>query len=701
MRSAWSDPDAAAAIAEYTGRFPRICDRELALRTYTSRLIGQEPALVLHGGGNTSVKTTRVDLFGEPVPVLCVKGSGWDLATIEPPGLPAVRLAPLQALRRLDALDDAAMVLAARQALVDAGAPDPSVEVLLHAFLPHRFIDHSHADAILALVDQPRARELAAEVFGESLAVVPYVMPGFALAKLAAEVYEAHPACEGLLLLQHGLFTFGDDARTSYQRHIAAVTRAEAFLAARARSCPPAQVRAPAPASALATTTAAARPAPRDLTPRWPVIAALLRGRLELAGGRPILHLRQSPAIRDFVDAPELAALALRGPATPDHVIRTKQFPLVLDLDALAPVDDEMAVGAAIDRALADYRRRYRDYFTRQTEGRGLTRVALDPDPRVILIPGLGLCGVGEGEKAAKIAADLYEHTITIIGDAEAVGAYQALGEDDLFDMEYWPLEQAKLGARAPRPLAGQVVVITGAAGGIGQACARAFAAAGAHLFLVDRDPAVHALARALGAAAAVVDVTDREAVDAAIDACVRRFGGVDGLVSNAGAAVQAPISTCPPGQLEASLAVNLLAHQWAAAAVTRVLRRQGRGGYLLFNASKAAFNPGEGFGPYAIAKAALVALMKQYALEHGRDRIRANAVNADRIRSGLLPPEVVESRARARGLDPAAYFRANLLAREVTADDVAQAFVGLALAGSTTAAVVTVDGGNIAASPR
>lgn len=682
MKSAWSDADAAATVAALTGA-DSACPEDLALRVYTSRLIGREPALVLHGGGNTSVKTSLADELGEPCEVLCVKGSGWDLGGIAPRGLPALRLGPLQALRRLRALDDAAMVNAARLHLLDASAPNPSVEVLLHAFLPHKFIDHSHADAILALVDQPGAVDLAREVFGDRLAVVPYVMPGFALAKLAAEVQERSPGCEGLLLLQHGLFTFGASARESYERHVAAVTLAEEAIAARRRARPPAPPSPPRP----------------ELRRRWPAIAPILRGLLGAEGRRYLLHLRESPAIRAFVDRDDLADRSGRGPITPDHVIRTKARPLVAQLP---DTDDPAAIADALRPLVEDFRAEYRAYFARQSGGRGLARIALDPDPRVVLIPGLGICGAGPREQDARIAADLYEHTVSVIDDAEAVGRYQALPEDDLFDMEYWPLEQAKLGASKPAPLASRVVYITGAASGIGEACARAFAAAGAHLFLVDHH--AEGLARVAGelkAAHAVVDVTDRAAVEASIAACVGRFGGVDGVVSNAGNAPQGAIATCPPEVLEASLRLNLLAHQWVASAAARVMITQGLGGFLLFNASKAAFNPGEGFGPYAIAKAGLVALMKQYALELGRHRIRASAVNADRIRTGLFPAEVVEARAKARGVDPGEYFRANLLHREVSASDVAKAFVHLALAESTTGAVLTVDGGNIAASPR
>lgn len=670
MHSAWSDADARAAVAHYTTKFPRTCNEDVALRVYTSRLLGREASLVLHGGGNTSVKTTLPDDLGEPTAVACIKGSGWDLASLEPPGLPAVRLAPLQALRNLDALGDEAMVAALRARLIDPAAPNPSVEALLHAFLPHKFIDHSHADAVLALVDQRNAEQLCAELFGPDYPVVPYVMPGFALARRAAEAVEARPGCHGLLLLGHGLFSFGADARESYERHIAAVTRAEAYIRDRRLHM---EVTAGEPDGAAFVR-----------------VAPLLRGRL---GKRFVLHWRPVPEAMSFAADPEVRSLAGRGPITPDHVIRTKQRPLVFNRAPDA---------AAIDQALAAYRAAYTDYFKEQCEARGVMRTMLDPEPRVVLAPGLGIIGIGVDEAAAKIAADLYEHTIAVIRDAEAIGRYQALPDGDIFDMEYWSLEQAKLGKTPVKPLAGQVVYVTGAASGIGLASARRFAAAGAHLYLVDRDgERLAAAAGPLKAAHEVVDVCSRAAVEASIDRAVLRFGGIDGVISNAGAAFQAPIASCPEDQLRASLELNLLSHQWVAAAAMRVLAAQGSGGFLLFNASKAAFNPGEGFGPYAVAKAGLVALMKQYALEGARLGVRANAVNADRVRTGLFPPDVVAARAAARGVPADEYFRANLLGREVTADDVAEALLGLALAASTTGAVVPVDGGNLAAAPR
>jgi NAD(P)-dependent dehydrogenase (short-subunit alcohol dehydrogenase family) len=312
------------------------------------------------------------------------------------------------------------------------------------------------------------------------------------------------------------------------------------------------------------------------------------------------------------------------------------------------------------------------------------------------------MIGVGGSPAAASVAADLYEHTIDVIDAAEAVGRYQALPESDLFDMEYWSLEQAKLGKQSARVLEGRIVFITGAARGIGAAAARAFARAGASLYLVDLEAEpLAALAKSLKAASEVVDVADEQALRRSLQNCALTYGGLDGVVSNAGFAPQSAIATCPTELLQRSFAVNFFAHQWLASEAFDLFQRQGIGGFLLFNASKAAFNPGPGFGPYALPKAALVALMKQYALEGGALGIRANAVNADRIRTGLRSADDVERRAAARGLEVDAYFRSNLLGREVTAGDVADAFVFLATAESTTGCVVTVDGGNLAASPR
>jgi rhamnose utilization protein RhaD (predicted bifunctional aldolase and dehydrogenase)/NAD(P)-dependent dehydrogenase (short-subunit alcohol dehydrogenase family) len=681
VKSRYTDTDAAEFIARYA-HTPG-CNEDIALRVYTSRLLGSDGALVLHGGGNTSVKTLLRDDTGALVDVLCVKGSGWDLDTLEPRGLPAVRMDSLVRLRERDALSDEDMVNAQRTRLLDASAPNPSVETLLHAFLPATFIDHSHADAVLALANQPNSAELCREVFGDTLAIVPYVMPGFALAKLAAQVAAAHPSAHGLVLLNHGLFTYGATAQESYERHIAAVDKAERFIATRV--------------AALGDNVA--RKVPKPLDYAW--LAPILRGELSGPGAAPrfVLARRTSPAIESLLSRGDLEDLATRGVPTPDHIIRTKNTPLVLRLSADM---DEAAVRATLRAALEEYRKRYREYVARESNAKQRTVKALDPDPRVFLIPGVGVVTAGATLTAARIAGDLYEHTAGILENAEALGHYQPLPEHELFDMEYWSLEQAKLGKAAGRPLDARVVFITGAASGIGAACARRFQSLGANVFLTDRDAsALATLASTLRVPHAACDVTDATAVQTALEACIHAFGGVDVVVSNAGVAPQGRMHEVALDTLRGSFEVNFFAHQHVAAAATRVMRRQQLGGALLFNASKAAFNPGPDFGPYAIPKAAVVALMKQYALENGDAGIRSNAVNADRVRTGLLPRGFVAERAAARGLSEDAYFVSNLLGAEVRAEDVAQVFTDLALAERTTGCVVTVDGGNIAAAPR
>jgi rhamnose utilization protein RhaD (predicted bifunctional aldolase and dehydrogenase)/NAD(P)-dependent dehydrogenase (short-subunit alcohol dehydrogenase family) len=692
----WSDDGAAEAVRRYGSDG---VGEELALRTYSARLLGADPDLVLHGGGNTSVKTTVTGLLGETIPVLCVKGSGWDLATIEPPGHPAVRLEPLQALRRLDRLTDEQMVAAQRSNLIDPAAPNPSVEALLHAFLPHAFVDHTHATALLALADQPDAEAVCRRVYGDRVALVPYVMPGFSLAKAAAEAFEAADAraraagvdLEGMVLLRHGLFSFGSTARQSYERMIDLVATAEAWLSRGDRT-----------------------PRPVSLPPR-PVAAAVLLPRLRGALGRAgeaagaprrwSLALRATPLARAVVDDDRLPEWACRGVATPDHVIRTKARPLVLPP---APQDGDGAAlerwSAALEEAMDHYTGAYRAYFDRQNVRVGGGRQALDPLPRVIAVPGLGLVGVGRSAADAAVVADIAEAWGRTLLAAESIGRFQPVGEDDTFDMEYWSLEQAKLGRAVEKPLARQVVLVTGGAGGIGAATARAFAAAGADLAVLDRDEtAAAAVAARCGrrALALATDVTDPQAVRQAIDRVVDHFGGLDIVVSNAGGAWTGAIATLSGTDLRASFELNLFAHQSVAQAAVAVFHAQGFGGQLLFNVSKQALNPGAGFGAYGIAKAALLALMRQYALEEGGAGIRSNAVNADRIRSGLLDEGMIRERAAARGVTPAQYMAGNLLAAEVRAEDVADAFVALAAMERTTGAVLTVDGGNVAAMVR
>lgn len=686
MRNLWSDAEAEAAVAEGAARG---IDPDLALRLYSARLLGGEPRLVRHGGGNVSVKTVARDLYGDEVEVLRVKGSGRDLSRVEPEDLPAVRLDPLRRLVEHEDLGDAEMLTIQRVALLDGAAPPPSVELLVHAFLPARFVDHTHADAVLALTDQPDGEALCAELFAGRAALVPYVRPGHGLAKAAYRAYRANPGCGGLVLLRHGVVTFGETAREAYDRMIELVSVAE-------RRIGEGRVRVFSVTALPPGIAAAAEVAP------------ILRGAgaraIEPQNGRYapfVLDYRGGPEVRRFVNGKGLAERARAGAVTPDHVLRLKPWPLVV------PPPEKGGLGRfaeAARAAMAAYEADYEAYVERYAKAGHAPPRPTDARPRVILVPGLGLFGLGESAAEAAVAADLAETAVSVATAAESVGRFAGLSEADMHAAEFWPPERAKLDRTDRPPLSGHVALVTGGGSGIGAATARALAGAGAAVAVLDLDrEAARAVADELGPAGLglACDVTDERAVRAAFDGVCERFGGVDIVVSNAGAAWQGTIGEVTAETLRASFELNFFAHQTVAQNGVRVMRAQGIGGCLLFNASKQAVNPGRDFGPYGLPKAATMFLVRQYALDHGREGIRANGVNADRVRSGLLTDAMIAARAEARGLSESDYMGGNLLGREVTADDVAEAFLYLALARKTTAHIVTVDGGNIEAALR
>ena len=702
MKSRWTDGEAREFIDRYAARW----GEPLALRVYTSRLIGADPDLVMHGGGNTSVKVVQRNLLGDEVEALCVKGSGWDLDSIEPPGFPALDLAWLRRLRKLESLSDEEMVNQLRTHLFDASAPNPSVETLLHAFLPHTFIDHTHADAILALTNQPDGAALVREALGDNVVVVPYVMPGFKLAKLAAEMFEAMPSARGMVLLKHGLFTFAASARESYERTIESVDRAETFLRKGTRP------------AVTATRKDGAAAAAAHMARIGPVIRGLLatrgQGRDEIR--RVVLEHRATDEVLGLIGAPECATLAARGPLTPDHVIRTKPKPLYLPDP---PIDDLQALREHLGKAIGAFRASYDAYFAEQVRAKGITRTKLDPDPRVLLIPGVGIVCAGKTRKDAAIAADISEHTLRIKAAAESLGRYEPLDDSDLFEMEYWSLEQAKLGKEAEKPLARQVALVTGAAGAIGIGTCVELARAGAHVVLADVDAAglerartkIAQIAGASACAAVRMDVTDETSVDAAFDAACRTFGGVDVVVANAGIAHVSALADTDAAQFRNVMEVNLLGYFLTLRAAARVLRAQGTGGNVIVNASKNVFAPGADFGAYSASKAAGHQLGKVAAIELAPLGVRVNMINADAIfaegdtPSGLWR-EIGPDRARSRGLPPEKlqefYRERNLLHAEVTGAHVGRAVVFFASNQTpTTGATLPVDGGIAAAFPR
>ena len=684
MKNLWNDGEAEKLVSEYAKKG---VDRDLALRVYTTRLLGGEPRLVLHGGGNTSLKTKATDILGEEWDVLCVKGSGWDMAVIEPAGLPAVKLDSLLKARRLDMLSDEDMVAMQRANLIDPSSPNPSIETLLHAFLPHKFVDHTHSTAILALVDQDDSERLCRKVFGDRMGFVPYIKPGFDLAKAAADIYDADPSVEGLILDKHGIFTFAESAREAYELMIRYVTMAEDYVAQNGKQ----------PFTPVSLPGELASPAE---------IASMLRGAVAVDKGegrfdRMVSEFRTSDAILEFANAENADDLSKRGVSTPDLSIRIKTGPMVLP----APEKSKLsAYRKVIEERIADFSTRYRKYFETNDARDDVSRTMLDPMPRLTFVQGLGLFGHGRTLKEAKIAADVGEMLIDAIRGAESIGSFSPLPLSDLFELEYWSLEQAKLAANKPKPLTGQVALVTGGAGAIGAATAKLFAAQGAHVVVVDLNgEKAKAVAKEAGngSIGVAADVTDPASVRAAFDEAVETFGGLDILVSNAGAAWEGKIGEIDDALLRRSFELNFFAHQTAAQNAVRIFKEQGTGGVLLFNASKQAVNPGANFGAYGLPKAATLFLSRQYALEYGPLGIRSNAVNADRIRSGLLTDEMVASRSKARGLSEKDYMSGNLLGQEVRAEHVAQAFLHHALAERTTADVTTVDGGNMAAALR
>jgi len=704
MESRWSDREA----AEYVERFGPKWGEALALRVYTSRLIGRDPDLVMHGGGNTSLKGTVTTLVGDDVEALFVKGSGWDLDAIEPPGLPAVDLAHLRRLRGLQALSDEEMVNQLRTHLFDAGAPNPSVETLLHAFLPHRFIDHTHADVALIVTNQPRAEgeAMVREAFGPRWAVVPYVMPGFALAKLAAEVFEKDSGVEGLVLLNHGLFTFADDARTAYEHMIAGVDRAERFVARQA-----AQATRVTVAGGFDPHAAAAKLGP------------VLRGVLAEPTGdgdrpwrRMVLEHRGGDAVLSALARPDAADLARTGPLTPDHVIRTKGPHLFLGPDL--PLDDDAGLRERLAAAVADYAQRYGAYVDANRSRARTPITKLDPLPRVLLAPGIGILAAGRSKADARIAADIAEHTIPAKALANTIGRYTALADGDLFDMEYWSLEQAKLGKSKDAALAGQVALVTGAVGAIGFGICKALIAAGAHVVVADLDPErVEAAVRDLdpkrrGTALGVaMDVTDEAAVARGMTAACACFGGLDVVVLNAGIAHVSAIEATEPAAFRRVVDVNLTGYFLVLREAVRILKRQGTGGNVIVNSSKNVFGPGADFGAYSASKAGAHQLGKVAALELAAAGIRVNMINADAVfgdtkRPSGLWQEVGPARARSKGLEPAQlqehYRQRNLLKAIVTAEHVGNAVVFFASnLTPTTGATLPVDGGVADAFPR
>lgn len=630
---------------------------------YGSRLIGAEPSLVLHGGGNTSVKGAWHDVTGDDIPTLFVKGSGWDLACIEVPGFTPLPLARLRALAALDELSDPVMMAELSAARLDPSAPSPSVETLLHASLPHDAIQHSHADAILALTNLADGGDRIRDLYGEHVVVVPYVMPGFDLAVAVRELWEREGNDDrlGMVLLNHGLFTFAATTEEAYARHIELITAAEQELD---RAAP------------LRIPTSPSAPAPEA------VALARFRGELSRVAGRPMVVSRHDDdATRWIVGHPEAERLTQQGPLTPDHVIRTKRV-------------------ALLGQDVEGYAQRYTAEVEAHAHRSRGELTMLDPSPRVVLDEQLGMLTAGATAKAADIAADIYHHTIEVLARAEAMGGYRSLGPEHYFDLEYWVLEQAKLRrGGAPKVLTGEVALVTGAASGIGRACATALLARGAAVIALDLDPAVAEVSDDAAWLGIAVDVTDVDGMRAAVQQGVERFGGIDMAVLAAGViGASHPIDGYDLASWRSVMAVNLEATVVLLGLLHPLLAHAPRHGRVVLVGSKNVEAPGPGAAAYSASKAGATQLARVAALEWAGDGIRVNIVHPDAVfDTGLWTDQVLAERAEHYGLSVEDYKRRNLLSAEVRSVDVARVVSDLLDPAyhATTGAQIPIDGGS------
>jgi rhamnulose-1-phosphate aldolase/alcohol dehydrogenase len=654
-----------------------------------SRMVGADTSLVLRGGGNTSVKVDEQDVLGRPLRVLRVKGSGSDLASIQRSDFSGVRLDDVLPLFERGDMTDEEMVAYLARCLTDPGSPRPSIETLLHAFVPAGSVFHSHADAVLALVNTPDPDGACEAAFGDRVLRVPYRRPGFLLSKEVGAAVRARPDALGLILLNHGAVTWGATPEEAYARHLELVALAKAHVDAR-----------------ITEPVFTAEPRYRlDDDTRRRVAAALapvIRG--ALSGEKHVIaRYTDAPEVLEFVGSQRARAASAAGAATPDHILTTKRLPLWVDVDDPADVDGiARAVGAALERWRTDYQAYVARWRTDEP--------ALEAAPRIVLVPGIGMWTVGRTPKMATLARDIYLHTIGIMAGAEAMGGYRSLPEGEGFRAEYWPLELYKLTLAPPdRDLAGRVALVTGAANGLGRAIALRLAAAGAQVIATDVDAAgIESVAAAIvqreGAGAALacpLDVTRPEAVDAAMERACLEYGGVDVIVSNAGIAHCAPIEQLELADWERSMSVNATGHFLVTRAALRHFRRQGTGGAIVFVATKNVTAPGKDFAAYSASKAAEAQLARVAAIEGGPLGVRVNMVNPDAIFGGShLWDGIRDQRAAAYGVEPdkleTVYRGRTLLGVEVRAEDVAEAVLFLASERSsrTTGAMLAVDGG-------
>jgi rhamnulose-1-phosphate aldolase/alcohol dehydrogenase len=668
---------------------------ELDALVYRSNLLASDRAIVNFGGGNTSVKVREPDHTGRETTVLWVKGSGTDLATITAAGFTGLRLDEILPLVERDAMTDEEMVAYLARCQLDPSMPRPSIETLLHAFVPHPHVDHTHPDAIGTIVGTGDGERLAKECFGSDALWIPYLRPGFALSKLVAEAVAARPDAKIVLLAKHGLVTWGETAEESYAATLEAINRAAAFIGERTATVEPFGGRRVDPLDGEQCEAVLVEVLP------------VLRGAVSTDGPR-ILQVDTSANAVEFACGAASPELSQVGAACPDHLVHTRRTPVWVEFDPSS--EDSGALAERVVERVREWQERERAYFDRHSDGDTLS----DPSPRVVVIEGVGVISVGRTLKAARLARDLFERAINVMRSASALGGFVSLTDAESFAIEYWPLELYKLTlAPPPREFQGQVALITGAAGGIGSAVARALSAEGACVVATDLDgDGARSLADELGDVAIGIraDVTEEETIVDAYRAATLAFGGIDVVVSNAGIASSAPLAETTLELWDRNNDILARGYFLVAREAARVLRAQGLGGSLVFIGSKNALAPGKNAAAYSAAKAASLHLARCLAEELGGDGIRVNTVNPDAVLEGsrIWGSAWREERARAYGIAPEEleeHYRARTtLNVNVVPDDVAEAVLFLASprrAAKSTGNVLNVDGGVALAYPR
>ena len=669
MKSLWNDKTAQQYVRDYK---KKKINKDLALRIYTTHLLGRNPKLVLHGGGNSSVKSVGKNLYKKDVNFIYVKGSGWDMSNLNELGMPGLELNPLLETIKLYELNDNDMVNLLRSNLINANAPNPSVETLLHAYLPFKFVDHTHSNAFLSILNQPNSQAIIKKIFGNKLGIVPYIMPGFSLAKECFKVFNKDEKVEGLALINHGIFTFGNTAKQSYERMINFVSDVENYISKN-------KIK-------LKTHITKSKINVSD------IVLSIRKSFSSYSNSKWILKFHNDNDDRTIASTQNLNNLLNKGPVTPDHVIRIKSKILFISKNKYLKIDEE----------IKKYCLSYKKYFLKNKNFVNNCKI-IDPLPRIIVLEGIGIVSSGKKLKDQKISYDVFKSMVSSVLDAEKIGKFKSIVEKDIFKMEYWPLERAKLDNAKAQSLDGNNVIITGGGGTIGMAIAKKFRQEGANVILIDKKYDMDLLEKNNLRDCFIVnaDLTNNQKLKKIVEKIVLNFGGIDVLISNAGRAFQGAIETVDPKIIKKSYDINFLSHQNISQLAVQVMKKQSTGGLILYNLSKQAINPGKNFGPYGLAKSTTLFLMKQYALECGEYNIRVNGINADRIESGLLTKELINQRATSRGLSKEKYLSNNLLNKQVLADDVAEAFYAQTLLKKTTANIITVDGGNIEASLR